>query len=225
MNKHISILIFLLSFLTLNIVGCSKSGTDYIPLDEGRSWTYSLLTTNSFGEKNTLSLTISNLEDRDLNGMRVKVQKSDINGQSSFAFYVEDKNGIAVVAKQSMADTEPIIFSPPRYEIKYPIVQGINWRTRSEAFLVSHNDTLILKSTIESISEVITIPIGSFKDCVKISRKGSIEQHYSEHIDVNEQDWYAPGIGCVKGIRTENITYSIGQKQAQIIYQLVSYKK
>ncbi len=214
--------------MNLNIVGGGKSGSDYLPLTEGRILEGQLLINSSMGTATNFSVLLTNLSERDLQGRRVTPIKIDVAGQTSFAFYAEDPNGIGEIGRQQASAIEPQVFSSPRYEIKYPIKIGTTWEYETETTLLNDKVTLTLTCKIESVDDVVTVPIGSFK-CLKIVRKGTCVKQGgvfmgSAQIEVQVYDWYAPNIGSIKTVRIEK-TNNIMAGGGQLTYQLVSFKK
>ena len=75
-----------------------------------------------------------------------------------------------------------------------------------------------VKSTIESINEVVTVPAGTFKGCLKIKTIGFAEKvigtewlpEEKVRIDREWYKWFAPGIGLIKVIFKEKKTWIKG---------------
>jgi len=81
-----------------------------------------------------------------------------------------------------------------------------------------------IKSTIESIDEVVTVPAGTFKECLKIKSVGLGEETFVEEdsdqlfpkdflkekikVEVEYYNWFAPNVGLIKAIYKEKKTSS-----------------
>jgi hypothetical protein len=117
----------------------------------------------------------------------------------------KDAQGIYKFATQSPKDVSPKILKTPNYIIKYPIKIGTSWEIEARSKLL--NDALVmLKATIEAIDDVVTVPAGTFKNCLRIKTEGVIrKEELGNEIIVNIEGyrWYAPGVGFIKDIRKE----------------------
>jgi len=75
-----------------------------------------------------------------------------------------------------------------------------------------------IKITIKSINEVVTVPDGTFKGCLKIKNVGFAEKvigtewlpEEKVRIDRECYKWFAPGVGVIKVIFKEKETWIKG---------------
>lgn len=108
---------------------------------------------------------------------------------------------------------EPEIKTPPSYSIKYPIRVGTSW---SDTVTSSSKPKISVpvKNTIKSIDEVVTVPAGTFKECLKIKGIGSVQKRLDGNstvsIDIEAYAWYTPDVGLIKMILKEKKTRSGG---------------
>ena len=121
---------------------------------------------------------------------------------------------------------------------------GNSWQeTKTSSF--KPRISIPIKSTIESINEVVTVPAGTFKGCLKIKSIGSAEKVFGEEqtskvplwppkekvkIERECYNWFAPNVGRIKTIFKEKKTSSGGATGItlsdfiEIIFQLETFK-
>jgi hypothetical protein len=242
-------LIFLLSFIMTNS-GCSGDSTSYSPFKEGFHWEYQLtqhthnellIFQGSNVEKTeNIKFVAENLPNREMDSKIVTPRKIDINGRISFYFMSEDAGGIYLLATQYPESLEPIMKKPLDYVIKYPIQTGISWDKNYSSFW-NNKITIKGRKTIESITDTITTPAGTFQKCLKIKGAGTINSDFNDPLDFDKRrkikviiniesySWYAPGIGNIKEIHKESVITEGSNKEKiyakELIAQLVSFNK
>ena len=100
-----------------------------------------------------------------------------------------------------------IDYSPPQTFLPVPIELGSEWTLTGQAIL-------LLGLTIETTNvakvvavEPITVPAGTFQDCLKIEQELST----SGLITLSQQStlWLAPDFGFVKAISSDNIVFEL----------------
>ena len=75
--------------------------------------------------------------------------------------------------------------------------------------------------TIESVSDEVKVPAGTFKDCLKIKQVGENDAGTA----VMGYEWYAPKVGVVKSMVTiKQKTQDGDQTSENRTYQLESFK-
>jgi len=208
----------------------------YYPLDEGRKWIYQTSFTKG-PERKTGKIMVTNLAPRKLEDKIVIPRKWDIlkdetntstNITYFFSFIGKDVQGIYEFAFQSPEDVSPKILKSPNYIIRYPIKIGTSWEVEARSKLL--NDApMILKTTIEAIDDIVTVPAGTFKNCLRIKAEGVIrKEELGNEIIVNIEGyrWYAPGVGFIKDIRKEKGSGRfLIPDYVEIVTQLESIKK
>jgi hypothetical protein len=154
-----------------------------------------------------------------------------------FLFYVKDQNSIYEFASQKPEDVEPKLFHD--YLIKYPIKVDNSWQ-ETETSSLEPRISVPIKSTIESIDEVVTVPAGTFKECLKIKSIGFAEKVFGkeqvwppqENVKVERERyiWFASNVGLIKLIFKEKKTSSGGaigitlSDFIEIVMQLETFK-
>jgi hypothetical protein len=185
------------------LTGCKSTLKTYYPLKQNATYHFEASGGDALVPR-FVDVTI--LPSRDLKGRRVTPRRNTFTGlPSNMVFLAEDENGISIVGIQNINSDEPTIFSTPSYVIKTPILLGASWESPS------------WKATIESVSDDVTVPAGSFSKCVRIKRTTATGGN-----TVETTSWYAPEVGTVKDIR-KTITPA-GVTIAQENLQLHSYK-
>lgn len=185
MRKNAVALLLLISGITVSVLSCSKGAEDYFPMNEGRVWEYKV----SGRAQEIYKQRWSNLAKQRLKGELVTPQKIETGKKEVLAtfFYGANKSGIFEFASQHSNTVEPEINNIAPYLIKYPLKVGTSWDYKEG-----------LEKTIVSIDDIVTVPAGIFKGCIKIKsigvRGGREVEHYV---------WYAPGVGRIKATHKE----------------------
>lgn len=222
--------VLMMILILISLPNHSMASEDYYPLKEGKTWTYQVSITDRFGNTSGLGkMIITNFAKRELKGEKVTPQKSDLLGQTAFVFITENDKGIYVFAEQNSNSIEPEIKGSLEYLIMRPFQVGTFWSGRTESILLEKEVSLLLKNTIESTDEIVTVSAGTFKNCLKISGKGNIKKDLGSftgvaNITIEDYTWYAPGVGVVKLIRKEKSNHlMVGS--GQLSMQLESFKR
>lgn len=116
---------------------------------------------------------------------------------------------------------------------------GNSWQETGTSSLDSRI-SFPIKSTIESIDEVVIVPAGTFKECLKIKSVGLAEKVFGEEqvwppkenvkVERERYEWFAPDVGSIKMIFREKKTRSGGatgltlSDSIEIIMQLETFK-
>ncbi len=216
LNKYqFSFLIPILIFLH----GCSGTvGHEYFPLQEGAYWRYQMNYKTMDGRWDTF-FAYENYPSLSNDEQTIHVRKT-IDGREYH--YTTDDEGIKVENYEINEGMERRIESNQHYVFKYPLEVGQTWNDKSYSqvliktgppqktvFRITAN--LPVNVTVEADNETVTVPAGTFENCIKISLKGSgfhDAGNYVGHtiVSIDELRWYAPGVGLVKSIRKEKTT-------------------
>jgi len=195
-------------------------------MKEGLEWTYLTQGSSIFGEERSLKMTITTLSRRELNGKTVTPLKVNANGNISFIFCIEDKTGIYSIANQTNNSPEPII-SKPDYILHFPIQIGSTYEIHTMTQLLTSNIPIKVLFKIESNKETVTVPAGTFENCLKISGIGSSIQSHGVlgkgKIKAEYISWFAPGIGQIKSVIKEESNHMMSGGGSLLI-QLESFK-
>jgi len=162
----------------------------YYPLKEGLRWEYAVMSAKGGAQK----LIITNLAPREVNGVKVTPRKWEMGGASFIELMEKDNNGIYRYGEQGAENQTPVVLTPKEYHLKFPITHGSSWNMTTKM----DNHTLKVSLTVESVSDEVTVPAGTFKDCLEIKQVGGDDAGAS----VLAYEWYAPGVGIVKSMAT-----------------------
>ncbi|MFT5396154.1 MAG: hypothetical protein ACI85N_001351 [Gammaproteobacteria bacterium] len=208
----------LLALLLVFLAGCSEKpiGSEYFPLNKGMSWTYKLHT--DYGddiESTKRQLTISNLGSKKFGKKTYFVRRTS----SGIDYYLNyDDTGVFREALRTVVESKPRLDRDRRYVLKQPLSIGSEWREISRPLLilrvypfrvrVGKDAQVPMIYRIESLTETVTVPAGTFENCIKVVAEGSFSTYtdaVSGHTEIpmRVEEWYAAGVGLVKQVRQE----------------------
>uniref|UniRef100_A0A7V4G8W9 Lipoprotein n=1 Tax=Desulfobacca acetoxidans TaxID=60893 RepID=A0A7V4G8W9_9BACT len=204
----------MLALLLLAVVaacGCGQGAEYYCPLKPGETAIYQISFKGSaLEEALNGKLVVSTLPFRHLQGKDCLVVKYDFQGfplsiPTEFQFVVSGPEGIYLFAEQSIEDPQPKLLDPPSFVLKNPVQPGTSWEEKYLPLLGEENRKVTLTSVIESVSETVTVPAGTYKNCVVVrsTLKGISLAKTSPSLQVEGLSWFAPGVGEVKFIFRE----------------------
>jgi len=208
----VAALLLALSFVTCGQGRCDELSESYFPLKEGLRWEYSVTSNQS----ETKKLLITNLAPREVQGTKVTPRKCELGGTTFIELMKQDESGIYRYAEQPGENAPPSLITPIECHLKFPIAPGSSWNMTTKL----GNSPLNLSLTIESVSDEVRVPAGTFKDCVKVKQVGENEAGTA----VIGYEWYAPKVGVVKSMVTIKQKAKEGTKSESRTYQLVSFK-
>jgi hypothetical protein len=164
----------------------------------------------------TKKLLITNLAPREVSGTKVTPRKWELGGSTFIELMKLDGTGVYRYAEQKDENAPPSLITPLECHLKFPIAEGSSWKMAAKL----GNSTVNVSLTIESLSDEVKVPAGTFKDCVKVKQVGENDAGTS----VMGYEWYAPKVGVVKSIVTIKQKSKEGTKSETRTYQLVSFK-
>jgi len=208
----VAALLLAVSLFTPGHGRCDELSESYFPLKEGMRWEYNV--TSDQGE--TKKLLITNLTPREVQGTKVTPRKWELGGTTFIELMKQDDSGVYRYAEQPGENAPPSLITPIECHLKFPIAQGNSWNMATKL----GKSTLSISLTIESVSDDVKVPAGTFKDCLKIKQVGENDAGTA----VMGYEWYAPKVGVVKSIVTIKQKTQEGTKSENRSYQLVSFK-
>jgi DUF3108-like len=209
----VAALLAALSLLASGPARCDELSESYFPLKEGMRWEYTV--TSDRGE--TKKLLITNLAPRDVQGVKVTPRKWEVGGGTVIEFMKQDDTGVYRYAEQKGGNEPPNLVTPIECHLRFPITEGNNWNMTTKM----GNSTLSMSLTIESVSDEVKVPAGTFKDCVKVKQVGENDAGMS----IMGYEWYAPKVGVVKSMVTIKQKTREGIPSSEHrVYQLQSFK-
>lgn len=187
-------------------LGCHGDLTRYYPLDPGFAWQYRV----SLTEGNELTVTradIVNMQETHLLGRRTIPQRSDMFGQILIRFLVIDGRGVFEYAQQ-VGDGVPISTEPPNYVLRAPVADGTTWSSNWQTVKDGRRLSVPTVKAIAAVNETVMVPAGTFADCLRLRITGKVDVNLRSGpstIDVQGDEWYAPGVGFIKGTFRETV--------------------
>ncbi|MBT5751247.1 MAG: hypothetical protein HOI33_00900 [Rhodospirillaceae bacterium] len=199
--------ILLVAFL---LVGCGEGERSYFPFNENMVWGYRI----------TILGHIINLEDHRsyITNFAVVDSGDDpalirMRHDGELFFYGETDKGLRLIGQGKNA-TPPTSLA---YVFAYPAAEGTTWNRKEKTFLLERrfrvqqvpvSVEIDMAYRIEATNDTVSVPAGTFTDCVRIRGEGKVEHYISNefgtiHIAVEDVSWYAPGVGLVKTTRKE----------------------
>ena len=196
--------------------GCTRGRTSlaqYFPLKPGMAWTFRFSgSTGATGELTTVNQAARKIFDF------TTIPQQNLGGDKSYIeFYADDGHGIRHVAIDESEGLQSRL-GDHSYVIKLPIAVGTSWREIDRTF-----DGTVYDATtkIESVSDSVTVPAGTFSGCVRIRSTGSASSIKGtaraagragwlrlvagdDEVTVEDYYWLAPGVGPVKATHQES---------------------
>lgn len=194
---------------------CSSPDDSIFPMQEGYWWQYRI-SRSTRGELHIQKRVEANLGTVTVNGENL-VPRKHPNGQ--LKYFLKTSEGIFQVYPGNKRRV-PLL--------REPIAVGTRWQADSRilylevtgAFKATYDqkirEAIPIDYRIESIDDSIEVAAGKFRNCVRVTGKGSIyggggslkEFMAIDTINIETTEWYAPGVGLVKRQRRE-FTYPL----------------
>jgi hypothetical protein len=208
----VAALLLAVSLFTPGHGRCDELSESYFPLKEGMRWEYNVIS----DQGGTKKLLITNLAPREVQGTKVTPRKWELGGTTFIELMKKDDSGIYRYAEQPGENAPPSLITPIECHLKFPVAQGNSWNMATKL----GNSNLSISLTIESVSDEVKVPAGTFKDCLKIKQVGENDAGTA----VMGYEWYAPKVGVVKSMVIIKQKTQEGTKSENRTYQLVSFK-
>ena len=187
-------------------LGCHGDLTRYYPLDPGFTWQYRV----SLNEGHDLTSTraeIVNMEETHLLGRRTVPQRSEMFGQILIRFLAIDGRGVFEYAQQ-VGDSAPTGTEAPNYVLRAPVADGTTWSSNWQTVKDGRRLSVPTVKAIAAVNETVMVPAGTFADCLRLRITGKVDVNLRSGpstIDVQGDEWYAPGVGFIKGTFRETV--------------------
>ncbi len=205
--------LFLLALCSPGTGRCDELGESYFPLKAGMRWEYNVTSTQGPTQK----LIITNLPPREVNGVKVTPRKWEMGRNTFIELMKQDDTGVYRYAEQQGETAPPTLVTPMEYHLKFPIAQGNSWNMTTKV----GNSVVNVGTTIDSVSDEVKVPAGTFKDCLKLKQAGE----NAEGTSILGYEWYAPKVGVVKSMVTIKQKAKAGATTSENrVYELLSFK-
>lgn len=220
-----------LTIFAATLAACQRTPVDnpYLPLDKGRTWTYSLTSPGPGRPSSSGTMQVSSLGTVELGGKTVTKERTQVGGETRDVYVAVDDRGVYHHAVKSSQQAEPIVAAAPAYVLDYPLRNGKTWKGRIHPTLLELDVSIPFESTIESTNATVRVPAGEFTDCVKIKTIGSRELPPATNggpvgaVLFTETAWYAKNVGLVKSELEEKLNVAAGSRTMSRTTALVSY--
>lgn len=231
------------------LIGASLSGCDsssnpsdmsagYFPLQEGRSWTYRVVTSLIGDAPVTRTLSIENIGKKNFREKPYWLRRTS-NGTD---YYLgADATGVYRYGKRTLVELSPRLDASPRMVMPLPIPRkvGRSWSVLTQSYTLHRvlpnyeppTENIAhfhMTYSVVGLDEEVTVPAGTFKHCLLIEGQAQIDQYAgsSTHeddgeIEITTREWYAPNVGMVKMERTEPLDGSVF-KGGKVVMELLS---
>jgi hypothetical protein len=108
--------------------------------------------------------------------------------------------------------------APGQYLLKYPLDAGSRWRAPASTVLLTRRFLyskalpltigIDLDYAVEAAGDTVRVAAGRFTNCLRIGASGhttvtTAGDQSTLDVSVELTEWYAPGVGLVKSVRSE----------------------
>ncbi len=201
--------------LAVLAAGCGRESESYFPLDEGWLWEYRITVQRHDVEKSRIRSVVANLAPIELEGGRITPR---ITENGDVYYYQTGATGIRRAGVRKNGAAEVSWHKKDRFVLKFPLQKGTSWRVSSTTYFSvwtiptrqNHRirAPLTLEYVIEATDDEVSVPAGDFRNCVRIRGVGKTSYKIDDrigvvNIEVESVEWFAPGAGLVKAMRTE----------------------
>ncbi|MBN1293192.1 MAG: hypothetical protein JXB48_15245 [Candidatus Latescibacteria bacterium] len=187
----------------ISVYGITFAQTeDYYPLNIGNYWVSGSVPINESDFQQRIETQTVEKNEK-VNGnecSKIDSKKSEA-GEAYWSHWIGKDEGGNIV--EYAFGTEKWILTdwkPPHIIIPKDISQGKTWENRVEGYTDVYPDSVfyaVHSYQVESIDETVTVPAGTFENCLKIR---GIIRNYEGETDTILVIYYAKGIGRIKKI-------------------------
>ena len=199
--------------------GCRPGSdrSDYFPLDAGWSWRYRVTSEiKNLGKEHAETL-VANRGTIAVDDRKV-VPRMYQDGHRYY--YAAQDDGVLLVADRAVGE-EARPAQPDQFVLKYPLDPGTSWSVESQTYLLRRQifsptavimvpirAPISMTYTIEGKDDVVRVPAGTFRNCLRIHGTATAMRDLGERIgeaevNVDVIEWFAPGVGFIKMVRKE----------------------
>lgn len=211
----------LLMLVLLGFFGaCGRPTNAYFPLEEGLRWQYDIHVMTMDGPQRKKYL-VSNLPPARHEGQTLNVRAS---ADGRYVYYRVEPAGVVRIG-ESAPDSPLRLYTTPRLVLPARIDEPISWTDTEFTVTLEHTGPpehslnritvpVIMNYRIEATDAEVTVPAGTFRNCVRIRGVGTTSKNVGFYVGqtdirVENTEWYAPGVGLVKAVREETTTSTV----------------
>lgn len=187
---------------------CRRESKSYHPLVPGTHWEYRVSERAQHRNRpeeraDNQVFTETVLPSRQIEGRTVVPLVADMVGHTATSFVVEQRNGIYAVARQEVDRQEISMHGVPQCLLPYPPIKEVTCDLESKEKYEDIEFTVTGVAHIEADDEVVTVPAGTYRNCLRIRSQASGSAHLPERLGevwlkIAETQWWAPGVGMIK---------------------------
>jgi hypothetical protein len=197
--------------MAVAVPACNRGkpgAADYFPLKQGMTWTF------RFGSSSGAigNLVTTNLAPRKVFGLIAVGQRNSGAAKSFTEYYTAEPGGIRYIARETPEGLKSHL-QDHAYVIKYPIKVGTTW---NEVDRTMGGTVFSARTMIESASDTVTVPAGTFEGCIRVRETGvaspvksvaALQPAATEGPEIAVEDyyWLAPGVGVIKATHRETV--------------------
>lgn len=199
------------------VSACSGPPTPaYFPLNPGLRWEYEV------HEHNRLVDQVTRISLRTLDPVTRDQQSYSRRLASDGNEYWLLASGTAVqrAGLRTAIDFEPRLDAAPRMVMQLPPAAGQWWEVETRPYILERAEPfrerfsrdeskrINLRMEVAALDEVVEVPAGKFEHCLRLEGSGLLNvladaRIGASEVPVTHTEWYAPGVGLVKLLRTE----------------------
>lgn len=184
----VTTLLIISLFMSVSVV----NSADYFPLSVGNTWIYY----PSFGANGNRVDTV--IGEETINGIHTYIwnrQEAPDDNYNEKRWIATDNSGVKVYKYWDNLEVDPaVIINPPWVTFKSNPNVGDTFTGEFEPY---SGIRYTVTSYIESVSETVTVPAGSFTNCVRIKVLNEMTENSNKTAVGWYREWYAPNIGRV----------------------------
>lgn len=214
-RRLLALAMLLLSFL---LVACGNAENSFFPLHDGWAWHYDVSKTTMDGSFRQKYI-VQSLPKLDWQG---EESVPIVSAAGEQYLYQQTASAILRVAFKGRDDTDFAPHAQAEVVIPETLQAGHQWQQVSYTRLLENTgppwETLFrivqpveMRFQVDALDGAVTVPAGSFNNCLKISGFGETNVNVGNYIgrtviSVQVEHWYAKGVGLVKSVRKETTT-------------------
>lgn len=197
----------------LAATACDRSGSaDYFPLGGEQIWDYEIRRSIK-GEQHTQRLLLTSLPAANIDGTEYFPQ---VRLDGRVDVFSRTRDGIERI-NFANSPTLPVLPAELKPKATWKAPGQILFLEITGAFHATFQErkklTIDLDYVVEAMDDTVEVAAGSFTNCMRIKSTGSMfagatlkEFLGISFIQIEQTEWYAPGVGLVKRVRKESTT-------------------
>ncbi len=226
---------FIFLIILLICSGCSKKEPSYFPLSDGHKWRYDVVLETRDGVQKQKYI-LNNLGESELDGKPVYLRQS-LDG--TVLYYLDSNEGIYYLGSINDKKIKPEFNKDKQLVVPKPHVMNTTWEQSTTTKLLKKTGPpqktvfeifakVDLEAKIVSLDDVVNVPAGRFKNCMKITMSGSSFKDAGNYIgltlvNVEQTSWFAQGVGLIKMERIET-TKSDALDKGTLLIELADFE-